>query len=1618
MARKSFSSGSWQDGVSSTRSSLSSTSSDPTDNFPITTTIDKHADQVPWIISHVLECHLSSELPLKIMFSFNAGHRVPKLKEAHKWWQYEPKGTAIIHFLISLEKSKPGNKEDPTSKPGNVKQDKISEAEDTQEDKSSEPQDAKDENIKSTIRNHAAYDPFMDASNETLLDINFESEFPGGRRASRGLPPDFIRKWCLDKVFTKDQDQVDFDQALTGIDYLQDLECRRREALREVALRLKINKHNWRRVLSADPDAKSWVEDIQAQETIIEGFYATCFVDLRIWTMLHELKAHPFYKPNALAMLNTLYPPCIRDLPNDRIDRDKLRKHRAKFYNLIIQVTCEGIEALREFEALLKNPACKHNWVDTRENLRDYIELASKMIEQSNAIHDIMFFKRSAAIAYSIRSARSRSTTASSSKSARTERQSDQKEKPVTVKNTVFDSEKPAPQHHSQSTTENRNSKEDTSYPATSNSTNEPQKSDRAEAKVHSRKRLASPKRQHEYREEYHTIPMNAPRTPRSVVTTPKIPDAQSFSSSRSSNGDGKESVRNQQRILRLNTPFIEQFSEAAHHNSFQSWVPLKDEQNMSPFRLTAFPDPWSRGPPKPKYQLRPQKVSEDEKLLRVLCRPEAPMERRASFPNGVSSSSSRARTSSVASTKVKSRRMYKDSGATSFETLRAGSSTHISQHGSSTGFDPMKQVEHALKSNSNAIKAYQALDLRELPGYPSAPKPIIPENTQRPLLHTQKSCGTSGSIRSRALSGASSMAVSSLTSQQVTPVIGASRNLQLRKTPLCDFTTDLELESHHANRDHTFPLPQTAAAITKPRIKLRKTPLHDAANAEMQAPSPLPSISKSPLSMRQESPITPTPGTQLHRTALHSSSVEVQTQKTSLSGSKSPIPSPLYSDSSSPRMETRQKSKKLMKSRPYNDLQCEVMADHTTKNMTFVMGENLIDAVVGDTNLPKMSPSANLSFLASPYEPSAVFQPRLRKKSSMATIICRKSIESLKSVRFEDTENCPENTTPKTPRKSSERLKTPRKSSESSKSTDIKSGDNALGISMPNAHSTTAFSHLPPIDSIDPCVDFPPPSLPKQILKKQKSLGLFPRRGGEPSNYAVDFPERAALKKQKSLGLFPRRDCGKEKDKSMQSAPASKSQDMGGIFDGSQQNCTAYSAHTAIACREPYRFPVPPNRLPINQDDDSQSFHSPAEAVKTPTINDSSIESKPVVRINTARKSSAISNPSPISPANKVYGFIPPPLKKQMSFGGWETDLDIALEHEHHLKLKYAKAQVASQQIAKQRVSPIDTILSNDSNESNPLQLKKTSKLSKTTSFADDEEQILQHPTTPSSGKLGKLFMNAGANISAIFVGKSATTPNLHDLQGQSPKVPVSILSKKEGKDKSVSGKDGTIEKQHRTGTLATLFNSINPSRIFSKRSHHNRPSLSHKHKLVSYRRREQLLRKHFRLKAHTLQRYKKQMVLEDSQGILYAEGIKWLDRYKPFVRESPEVYRRKEWMRSWLLEGARTEKEGLGKVSGAPFLRDASVRVGVKKGGRDTRRRVFEGFVARDVRGVRGRRDQESGVERILEKIDWRKEGWFEEPRARRVRNGKKGENGQVAKMGERKKHVMISTEKYDRY
>jgi hypothetical protein len=124
----------------------------------------------------------------------------------------------------------------------------------------------------------------MDAGNDCLLDIDFDKpNSPGGRRSSQGLPPDFVQKLLLTQIFQSDYKDVDFTQALTGLDYLRDLECTRKCALREAAERLEITEDNWRTALGADAEALKWVGQVQKTELEIEGYYAKIFVNLRIW---------------------------------------------------------------------------------------------------------------------------------------------------------------------------------------------------------------------------------------------------------------------------------------------------------------------------------------------------------------------------------------------------------------------------------------------------------------------------------------------------------------------------------------------------------------------------------------------------------------------------------------------------------------------------------------------------------------------------------------------------------------------------------------------------------------------------------------------------------------------------------------------------------------------------------------------------------------------------------------------------------------------------------------------------------------------------------------------------------------------------------------------------------------------------------------------------------------------------------------------------------------------------------------------------------------------------------------------------------------------------------------
>jgi hypothetical protein len=109
--------------------------------------------------------------------------------------------------------------------------------------------------------------------------------------------------------------------------------------------------------------------------------------------MTKELRSEPFYKPNVIAMLNTLFPPVIKELPSLRISDKVLHYHRNSFYRYLVSIEFNGKSVLDGFIEKVNRPGTGHTWSDTRQTLKDYIKLADTMIKQASQVHSISFFK-------------------------------------------------------------------------------------------------------------------------------------------------------------------------------------------------------------------------------------------------------------------------------------------------------------------------------------------------------------------------------------------------------------------------------------------------------------------------------------------------------------------------------------------------------------------------------------------------------------------------------------------------------------------------------------------------------------------------------------------------------------------------------------------------------------------------------------------------------------------------------------------------------------------------------------------------------------------------------------------------------------------------------------------------------------------------------------------------------------------------------------------------------------------------------------------------------------------------------------------------------------------------
>jgi hypothetical protein len=207
------------------------------------------------------------------------------------------------------------------------------------------------------------------------------------------LPPSFITSFVR-RCFPSELDQVDFPQALTAMDYLKDLEIRRRREVVAAFDKLGIERDDIshrEKIARKYPGVLRWVMEIEQKERKVEALYSQVYVGLRQWTLFNELSLFPFNKANCLAMLNTLYPPVrMRSdafvQPTAQLTPQILSEQRKAFFEFITKVEKNGAAILSGFMNRNKRPGDSSGWTSFRETLDNYLHMANGVIEASYEI--------------------------------------------------------------------------------------------------------------------------------------------------------------------------------------------------------------------------------------------------------------------------------------------------------------------------------------------------------------------------------------------------------------------------------------------------------------------------------------------------------------------------------------------------------------------------------------------------------------------------------------------------------------------------------------------------------------------------------------------------------------------------------------------------------------------------------------------------------------------------------------------------------------------------------------------------------------------------------------------------------------------------------------------------------------------------------------------------------------------------------------------------------------------------------------------------------------------------------------------------------------------------------
>lgn len=288
-----------------------------------------------WILEHLLTYPATYEIPLRTMYTLNSASQNPPLRG-------QPTNVVVGNAF-------------PTKAKGKAETSNTSTATAAAQ-------------LRANLMTHIAQQPSQPTS----------------------LPPSFITNFVR-RCFAPELDQVDFPQALTAMDYLKDLETRRRNEVIGALHKLGVDPRDFssRESLTKKyPGVLRWIENMEEKERRVETLYTHVYLGLRRWTLINEMSLVPLNKPSCHAMLNTLYPPIGPNTsqqpsqPAALLTPQVLTTQRNGFFRYITAVERNGPTVLASLINQHKRQGEETGWPKVREDLDNYLRAANAIIDE------------------------------------------------------------------------------------------------------------------------------------------------------------------------------------------------------------------------------------------------------------------------------------------------------------------------------------------------------------------------------------------------------------------------------------------------------------------------------------------------------------------------------------------------------------------------------------------------------------------------------------------------------------------------------------------------------------------------------------------------------------------------------------------------------------------------------------------------------------------------------------------------------------------------------------------------------------------------------------------------------------------------------------------------------------------------------------------------------------------------------------------------------------------------------------------------------------------------------------------------------------------------------------